>query len=351
MAKHFAKKTSPYSGERILVVGGSNIDRTIRVTHEGVSSIKDLHPPGSFRGEVLEQSSGGVGRNMAQVLHKLGTDCGFLTAVQPHDQQSLLEDIPHQLAEVDTNDRTACYIGVLNEDNELLFGVADMSIHEKIGPESVKSFLSKRLSHNPKVVLFDLNIPSASVEEIIRFSQKNQLETWCEPTDHHKFEKLFHLIDKQPDLAGLSLVAPNEHEFRKLVAWKIGKKALENSEEIVNQARSMLDFAHRFLIKRAEKGIIYVDADAAFEMSSPIQDEAEISSVSGAGDSLLAAVLYARHHLGLRNWESCLLIGLKAAEMSMRTHASVPDQWNVEEFREKHINDWALSRNIQIKRF
>jgi pseudouridine kinase len=116
---------------RVLLVGGLNVDTLARTAAAPVAATSN---PGS-----TTRSAGGVARNVADNLRRLGDACALVGAVGDDEAgQYLLAS----LAGVDTSrvrraERTGSYTAVLDDAGELVIGVADMAATESVRAEEV----------------------------------------------------------------------------------------------------------------------------------------------------------------------------------------------------------------------
>ena len=123
------------SSSRVVVMGGSVIDLVAKPA-AGTSLIRSTSNPGS-----CHESDGGVGRNIAEVLGRLGSRPILFSAVGEDSRGlSLMErmaneygiDVDRQHIEVVRGSNTATYLAVLEEDGDLHTAIADMGVLAKI---------------------------------------------------------------------------------------------------------------------------------------------------------------------------------------------------------------------------
>ena len=118
----------------VVVVGGSNLDVKARSTHRIV--------PGSSNPGTALMTPGGVGRNVAENLARLGTPTRLVSAVGADALGDLVLTATSEAGVDVTGVRrlpgaTATYTAVLDAGGELVVGVADMSAAEALTPEDV----------------------------------------------------------------------------------------------------------------------------------------------------------------------------------------------------------------------
>ena len=118
---------------RVVVIGGANVDvkaRSAARVRQGTSN------PGH-----ISMTPGGVGRNVAENLARLGTRT-FLVAAVGRDAAG--EGLLNQTAAagvrveyVRTDQPTGTYVALLDCDGEMVAAVADMAATSALGPEEV----------------------------------------------------------------------------------------------------------------------------------------------------------------------------------------------------------------------
>ncbi|PSN44599.1 Pseudouridine kinase [Blattella germanica] len=123
----------------------------------------------THRGEI-KQSGGGVGRNMADALAKLGANPFLISAIGVDQTGEYL--LQSTLNHVDTRgvvrvstERTACYSAVVDRHGECYFGVGDMDINNTITPKLVENFLDE--IHQSSLVVMDGNIPIETMDYVL----------------------------------------------------------------------------------------------------------------------------------------------------------------------------------------
>ncbi|CEG44687.1 indigoidine synthase a family [Plasmopara halstedii] len=171
-------KTS--SQKRVLVVGGLVLDiissSTSRLIH-GTSNIG-----------TIKQSSGGVGRNIAECLHRLQLEPLLVSTVGNDSSSSiLLEDLKRLGMDtsgitVSGNLSTAVCSAILDSGGDMDAAIADMSAFESINSEAI----SDQDIGNAKLVIADGNLSSNTIGDLFMRSSRLGVDTWFEPTSVQK---------------------------------------------------------------------------------------------------------------------------------------------------------------------
>ena len=150
----------------VLVIGGANLDVLAR-------SSGPLRAHTSNPGAVL-RTYGGVGRNVAENLARLGTPTRMLLAVgdDTAGQEVLART---RFAGVKTlrapwEGPTGTYTALLDDDGSLVAGVADMAATESIAPEHVDG---AGVADADWLVL-DGNLPPATLAHALRLADASR---------------------------------------------------------------------------------------------------------------------------------------------------------------------------------
>ncbi|KAM7536961.1 hypothetical protein Aperf_G00000066879 [Anoplocephala perfoliata] len=345
------KETKP----QIVVVGGSNFDMAIKLRPEKLKTTEDIYPPASYPGTIEVLGGGGVGRNLAETVGRLSPSHLFLTAISNDTAgQDLFGHHPFiSWKTAPTSDplaRTAKYVGVLNSTGELLFGVADMDIHQQITPAFVDQELQNVDFSTLKVICSDGNVSVETLRKLVSLAQFHEVPFWYEPTDLHKCTKIVEVaISDHP----IEAISPNLAEFTTIFE-KVAKRELEvdplSQKSLANCAneirRNLTILATNWVVKLGRDGVLFVNKTEAYHFTSPVVDQTSIVSVSGAGDTSVGTLLYLRY---VKNWpwKRALIGGMRAAELSLACKRPVPDTLKATQFEnENELDIWAKKIKI-----
>uniref|UniRef100_A0A671VAZ0 Zgc:136858 n=1 Tax=Sparus aurata TaxID=8175 RepID=A0A671VAZ0_SPAAU len=185
-----------------VVIGGINVDFIAK----GKTKFGQTNP-----GRVC-QSFGGVGRNIADSMSRLGQRPMFISAT---GADSHSDAVFNHCKHMNTNgvarleeQSTATYCVVIDESGEMSLGLGDMDIHQQITEQYVSQF-EKQLS-SATLVCLDGNIPVSTIDYVCSIASKHSINVWYEPTDSEKARKPF-LSDSWKSL---SYSSPNLTELR-----------------------------------------------------------------------------------------------------------------------------------------
>ncbi|MDQ0271547.1 carbohydrate kinase [Cytobacillus purgationiresistens] len=299
----------------ILCVGGSNIDRKIQ-------SIEKLQAATSNPAQS-SQSCGGVARNIAENLGRLGSDVSLLTAVgEDHEGSWLMKqtecfvDITPSQALADQT--TGTYTAVLDNEGEMAVALADMSIYDSISRE----FIEKKWGYfaSAEMVILDTNFPAEVMEQIITRCEEDDIPLCITPVSAPKVKKLPGILN------GVSWLIANRDEAEALSGIEITQEGdFFKSAELIMQKG-----VERVVITRGDKGLIYFTKMG--EAGVILPPKVKVSDVTGAGDSLVAGIIYA--HLKGMDVENACKIGISCSNLTLQSNETVNPSLNHKRLQE-----------------
>jgi pseudouridine kinase len=289
----------------LLVIGAASIDtkgRAAKAVQAGTST------PGAIRVSV-----GGVGRNIAENLARLGERVVLLSAVGDDGSgRRILQqagecglDVSHVL--VDAEHRTAAYLAVRDEDGHPLMAVDDMGINREL---ITGEFLYRRraLFRDARMVVMDANLSPGSLRTIFRLADRYDLPVCADPTTATLAPRLC------PHLAGLTLVTPNAPEAEVLCGMPVTgrESALAAAQKLVGMGVQIA------IVTLGATGLVYATSQESGHVPAI---EVEIVDLTGAGDALTAAVVF-----GLLNdfpVDEAVRLGTSAAALTLHSRETV----------------------------
>jgi pseudouridine kinase len=311
---------SPLPDAPVLVIGAASIDFVGRLK-------TDLRTGTSNPAQILG-SYGGVARNIAENLARLGQPATLLAAVgedQIGDQ--LLKVTAQSGVNVDNVIRsslhpTGSYMGVLNVTGELQLALDDMRVVSLLSPDYIRQH--ERLFQNASVVVVDANLPRETLRTIFSLARKAKLPVCADPTSTTLAGKLL------PYLNRIHLLTPNSAEAGKLTGKVF--KAVQTREAIQAAKQLVSDGARMVIIAMAAFGVCY----ATSETSGYIQAiRTEIVDPTGAGDALTATVLFAL--LNDIPIDDAVRLGVSAASLTLRHRGAVLQDLSLEKLYDQLV--------------
>lgn len=245
-----------------VVIGGANLDVKAR---SRVAVVPATSNPGT-----VTRSAGGVGRNVAENLARLGTPTRLVAAVGRDGAGDELLRLT-EAAGVDValvrrvDEPTGSYVAVLDHVGELVVAVSDMSATESLGADDVRRVADAVTSAD--LLVLDGNLPRAALVAAWELAAGAGVRVVLEPVSVPKAAALADLVDGSRPLFALT---PNEAEL-----------------EVLGTPGSLLDRGVETVwVRRGERGSTLVSARG--EVPIPAAP-AEVVDVTGAGDAMLGA--------------------------------------------------------------
>ncbi|WP_341357349.1 carbohydrate kinase [Rossellomorea sp. y25] len=293
----------------ITCIGGANIDRKLQL--DGTFIPETSNPART------EQSSGGVARNIAENLGRLGKQANLITVVGEDTEGSWLLSQTKSYADVSAsqrllNESTGAYSAILDEKGEMLFALADMNIYESVDI----GFIDKRwgLISSSEMVLLDTNFPEDVLKYIIRRCQTEGVPLTIIPVSEPKVLKL------PTSLEGVSWFICNKGEAETYVGMTI-----ETEGDYFRAAKAITQRgAERVVITRGDQGLVYYTTYK--EARAVLPPKVEVADVTGAGDALVAGILFG--YLKGSDTEGACRIGVICSSITLQSKFTVAPTLN-----------------------
>jgi len=290
----------------IVCIGTTNFDRKARSVGKLIA--------GTSNPVQYKESCGGVARNIAENLARLGLNSVLLSCVgNDKEGMAVLEET--RMAKVDVSlvtvlpdNRTGSYTAILDIDGEMYMSLNDLSICNQITPKMI----ADRWSHIAAAghVFIDANLTAETLAYVIARCKEENLSLYIDPVsvpDAAKLPESLHGIDTIfPNRVEASLLADNMKvssldEYRK-AARRLQEKGVRN-----------------VVITLSEEGIYYLGEDGTeFLLPSMVN---QVVDVTGAGDAFASGYMF-----GIVKGEEPLnaaKLGMAASRLTMETDQSV----------------------------
>lgn len=255
----------------IAVVGGANVDI------QGFS-LSRLRPQDSNPGRI-GMSAGGVGRNIAENLARLGHTVRFVTVLGEDRYGELLlqnlrdTGIDPTHVEVCADCSTSVYLCILDADASLHSAVADMAILERLDA----AFLSRHVAvfEGIDLCVVDANLEEEAIGRAIELC--GTTPCLLDPVSAAKAVRARRLV------GNFHAVKPNESELEVLSGMPVGSDG-----ELQRAVERLHDQGTRWVfVSLGARGLYYSDGRRCGRVEStgvrPV-------NVSGAGDAMTAAI-------------------------------------------------------------
>lgn len=303
----------------LLVVGASSTDTIGRASRrlKGASPI-----PGEIRVSV-----GGVGRNIAENLARLGEDVILLSAVgddEPGYQilhQAEVSGIDIQHVRIDAGHRTAAYMAIVDHDGDLVLSIDDMAINrELITPGFI--YQRRALFRDARMLVLDANLSPRTLDLIFRLATRYGIPVCADPTTPTLAPRL------KPHLADLALITPNGAEAEAMCGIKVTDR--ESGLAAAQRLRSL--GVQTAIVTLGATGLVYVTSEVSGHVPAI---ECELVGLTGAGDALTAAVVFGLLH-GL-TVDEAVRLGASAAALTLQCPETVCPSLSLERLYEKLV--------------
>lgn len=262
-----------------VVIGGTNIDIK---AHSAAPVTPGTSNPGS-----ASMKPGGVGRNIAENLARLGTRTHLVSVV---GRDPLGEIVISQTAAAGvrlehvlrTDEATGVYTAVLDSDGELVVAVSAMTATERLGPEHVSA--ARDLIAAAGVVIVDGNLRPDTLQHALNLAAAAETRAIVEPVSVPKARALApYLTAERPVYA----VTPNRAELAALTDLPTGA-----DRQVSTAAASLHDRGVELVwVRLGDRGSLLSRVGADPEAIPAIP--AEVEDVTGAGDAALAGFCHA----------------------------------------------------------
>lgn len=245
-----------------LVIGGANVDVKARSSAPVV--------PGTSNPGTVTRSPGGVGRNVAENLARLGTPTRLLAAVgDDPDGDELVRRTGEAGVDVTllrrTDGPTGTYLAVLDADGELVVAVSAMAATESLTGADVRRAASDVSAAD--LVVLDGNLPREALVTAWDLAVSAGVRVVLEPVSVPKAEALADLVGPGRPLFVLT---PNEAELA----------ALGSPQELLDRG------VQTIWVRRGARGSTLVTAAGEVDVP-PVPTD--VVDVTGAGDASLGA--------------------------------------------------------------
>ncbi|MCZ2721317.1 PfkB family carbohydrate kinase [Marinomonas sp. 15G1-11] len=261
--------------DTLLIIGGCNLDINGSPLHK--MKLADSNPG------IIQQSAGGVGRNIAENIARLNNQIHFLSIVGQDSSGDWLLEKNRQCG-ISTQDiirhpefNTSSYLSINDEKGQLVSAIADMKIIDALDAKRLESKMPLLQSTNR--ILIEANLAPNSIEWLSRLSL--DVDFYADAVSASKAPRL------QPILARLSLLKVNRDEAKSLLNMPLNNPITdaELAQAIINQGVTAV------LLSLGSDGVLYKDEKSM--LSIPVFPTTPVSD-TGAGDALFAGFIHAQ---------------------------------------------------------
>ncbi|WAA08607.1 carbohydrate kinase [Fervidibacillus albus] len=293
----------------VVCLGGANVDK--KVVFQEKMQMYTSNPVRSYK------TAGGVARNVAENLGRLGVNVSLITAVGDDTEGKWLLEQSKRWMDVSLswsvpNASTGNYTAVLSDDGEMVLALADMDIYEQVDFSSIESrwnFIGAS-----SYVFLDTNLPKETIEQTIERCDQENIRLCVNLVSAPKAKKLPEQLD------GINLLIANRDEVEAITGLNVETELEEAADQLLNRG------VEQFIITLGKKGVRYYSkSDGSGHFPAPNVD---VKDVTGAGDSLAAGVLYALNKQ--KDLKTACKYGLASSYITLQSNDTVASEMNAD---------------------
>jgi len=289
----------------ILVVGAAGLDTKGRAD--------GLLQPGTSNPGSIRISVGGVARNVAENLARLGEHAILLSAVGADRSGRRVReqaaeagvDVSHLLQIPDHH--TGAYLTVFDGEGSPAVSIDDMAVLSALTPAVIYSHRS--LIRDAGMVVLDANLSPAAIKSLMKQAGKYNVPVSADPTSVSLAKRI------RPYLPKLFMVTPDLPEAEVLCG-----RSLDNTRAHgIAAAKQLVTMGVKVaIVTLAELGVCYATPEGSGHIPAV---KTQVVDRTGAGDALTAGVVF-----GLLNdfpIDEAVRLGASAAALTLQYYESV----------------------------
>jgi pseudouridine kinase len=281
-----------------VVVGGANMDMAAFSHAELVLHDSNLG--------TIRCAPGGVARNVAENLARLGVPSHLVSLVGDDVLgQSVVELTRNAGVDVSSVQRmngfgTSTYLSLHGPDGDMAVAVNDMGILQQLGPAMLIPY--EALLGSAKAVVLDTNISEEAIDWLLRGT--STIPYFVDGVSVVKCLKVL------PHLSRIQTLKLNALEAGVLTGITVSSA----EDGLLAAANLHQRGVQRVVLSMGAQGVVWCDADSTTG-HAPAEQVTTVASVSGAGDALLAGIVYGT----LRGWTLPLSVefGQRCAQFTL----------------------------------
>ncbi len=285
----------------ITVVGAVNID--ISATPKKSLKMADSNPG------RMKVSFGGVGRNIAENMRRLGSNVEMITVF---GDDFYGDELKRNMADLRIGTSlslelrgviTSTYLCINNNDGDMAVAISDMDIYNQLTPEYLKTKMA--LINESKYLVIDANITKECIDYLCA---EAKVPIIAEPVSTAKGIRFKDSLDK------LFLFKPNRYELELLSGVTVDdEESLEMATEIL-----LSKGVKHLVVSLGKDGVYYAFKDVRKHFDAM---PCHVVNTTGCGDALLGGIT-AGIDAGL-DMERAIELGLKAAALCAEDYSVV----------------------------
>lgn len=306
------------STRHVLVIGATSIDVKAQ-------PFQGLKPGTSSPGDV-KISAGGVARNIAENLARLGQPTVLLSAVGDDHLGRHICDLT-AAAGVDTSHvhftsavHSGAYVALLDQDGRPSVSIADMEIMATVTSMYIQQH--RALFKSAAMVALDGNIPPRAIRSVFNVAEKAGVPVCVDPTSVDLAPRFV------PYLKRIALMTANAAEAEVFCGEPVGRR-----RQAIRAARCLVAMGvQTAIITLGPDGLAYATASESGWVPAL---KVEVVDLTGAGQALTAGVIF-----GLLNdipLSEAVRLGVSAAALTLQTRETVHPELSLDLLYERLV--------------
>ena len=304
----------------VLVIGAAGVDI--------VGHLRAELRSGTSTPAYIRTSFGGVARNVAENLARLGQPVTLLTSVgNDHAGDRLLAQVADAGVDVTITVRTAAhptgsYLAAVNTTGQLQYAMDDMRAISALTPDCIRRYSG--VFRQSALLYIDSNLSKDTLRTVMSLARQARLPVCADPTSPLLAGRL------RPYLPRLHLITPNFAEAAVFCEQPLKsegrRQGLQAAKELVSQGVQIA------IVTLAERGLCYATSETSGYIPAV---RTEVVDPTGAGDALSATVIFAL--LNAIPLDDAVRLGVSAASLTLRHRGAVAPDLSLEKLYDQLV--------------
>jgi pseudouridine kinase len=290
---------------RVLVLGAASVDIKVYPRDQALE-------PTYSNPATIRWGWGGVARNIAENLARLGVEVHFVTAIGDDQLGRLLLKPLHDLnihtdaSLIIAGKPTAAYAALYHHDKQPWLAFEEMDLLREITPGHIHRL--RGLVKGVDMVCLDANLSARTLDTLFRLTRHYDIPVCVDPTTAALAPRL------HPYLPDITVITPNKDEAEALLG-----APFDTAEAISAGTRRLVQLGVQLaVITLGAEGLFYATSEESGRLPAfPV----DVVDPTGVGDALTAAVAYGL--LENVSPEEAVRLGITAATQTALCHETV----------------------------
>lgn len=299
-----------------VVIGASNLDIK---GHTASYHVAKTSNPG-----IVSTTAGGVGRNIAENLARMGSEAILLSAVGNDMYGRQILDITGKAGVnlehiiISQEQRTGIFLALLDHYGDLVSAISDLDIIKILTPEYINQNID--ILESSAFVILDADVPTRTLQFCLRKCREKNIPACVEPISVAKAKQIIPYLDQ------ISMVTPNREEAEVLAGFP-----LRSGADIRRAGEVLLDKGIKYvIITLGPEGalIASLDENGQKQIEFLPSISTVVTDTVGAGDALTSGTI-----CGLMSglsFKKSVERGILCATLTLQTNKAVNPELSLE---------------------